>query len=324
MVGFTWTEAQAVAQVEYGVANHLHIAVETEVHLFVAESRTVENPCALIVVVLVKAMIKVIGCHAVGKDMGTVGAALAVGRTTALLVATLLESVAVDPHAAVFQITVPDSPAVVNQTGIDGIIEIPTIVAVSPAAVAVPLVAWSGIEFVGEAVGIAAVRLHIIIIIGVTVDDLVIAAKEELRVTVVAAVVVLVEAELQTRITIAVEITALDDAVGGFELHTIVGSFGEVDISPVPIIGKGVHQYPTELSGIVVAGMRLCAEVEYGVDGRPLIGLGIITEDTDAMAATATLTHVDEVADLVGACLHPKSITCHKSFYCNFCITHRR
>ena len=124
-----------------------------------------------------------------------------------------------------------------------------------------PLVTRTWIEFVGEAVGIAAMCLHVIIKIGVAVDDLVVATKEELRVTVVAAVAVFVESQLQTGIAITIEVAAFDDTIGTFQFHTTVGSLGDFNVAPVPIVGKGIHQHTTKLLGGVVARMRLLGKV---------------------------------------------------------------
>ena len=179
---------------EDGVANHLHVAVEAEVHLLIVESCAVEQPRTLIVVVLVEAVIEVVGSHTVGEHMGTIRATLAISRTTTLLVATLLETVAVDTYAAILKITIVDSPAVVDKTRVNGIVEVPAIVAVSPATVAVPLIARTRIELVGKAIGIATMSLHIIVEVRVTVDNLVIATIEVFRIAVITSVAILIEA----------------------------------------------------------------------------------------------------------------------------------
>ncbi len=238
-------------------------------------------------VVLVETVIEIVSRHAVGKHVGTIRATLAVCRTTTLLVASLLETVAVDTYAAILKITIVDSPAVVYQTGIDGIVEVPAIVGVSPTTVAVPLVARTRIELVGKAISIATMSLHIIVEVRVAVDNLVIATIEVFRIAVITSVAVLVEAQLQACVATTVEVAALHNAVGSLELHAAVCRLGDVDVAPIPVVGIRVHQHSAKLLCRIVASVGLLREVKDRIDSRLLIWRNIITEYADAMMTVA-------------------------------------
>ena len=286
---------------KHRIAYHLDVAIKAEVHLFVAESRAVKNPRAFIVIILVEAVIEVVGCHAVSKDMSTIGASFTICRTTTLLVATLFEAIAIHADATILEIAVIDGPTVVNQTGIDGIVEIPAVIAIRPAAVAMPLVARSRIELVGKAVSIAAMRLDVVVVVRVAVDDDVITAIEEFGIAVIATVAILVETQLQARIATAIEIATLNDTVAGLEFHATVGRLRDVNVAPVPIIGIGILQHATKLLSGVVSCMWLFGEVEDRIDARFLARLAVIAKDTDAMMTCATVTDVNHIVQFVGA-----------------------
>jgi hypothetical protein len=149
-------KAKAVAKVEYSVPKHLNIAVETEVHLFILECCTVYNPVTFVMVVLVEAVIQVVCSNIIQEDMCSV-------RATALLVSTLLETVTIYANGAIFKITVVDSPAILDESRVSSIVQVPTIIRVVPASVAMPLIARARIQFVGKAIGISAMRLYIVV-----------------------------------------------------------------------------------------------------------------------------------------------------------------
>ena len=158
MICLARTESETVTQVEYCSSQHFYIAVKAEVHLFIAEGCTVYYPVALVVIILVKAVIQVVRCHTVHKYVCSV-------RTTTLFVATLFEAVTINTYRAVLKISVPYCPAVFYHAGVCSIVKVPSVVTISPAAVSVPLVARSRIEFISKTVGISSVALHIIVVV---------------------------------------------------------------------------------------------------------------------------------------------------------------
>ena len=147
-------------------------------------------------------------------------------------------------------------PAVVDDHGMIGHVEIPVVIAVVPSTAAVELGAGTGEQLHGKTVSVAtvirtAVSLCVSILVGVAVDDLVVAAVGVAGIELGCAadgerlgllnLPVLIHTNLQTGVVVIAEGAALHDVVRALHLHTVVLGMLQRQSVESPVVGQMVN-----------------------------------------------------------------------------------
>ena len=232
-------------------------------------------------------------------------------------------------------ITSVPGPAVVDDNGVVDHVEVPVVVAVSPCTASVELRSGTGKQLAGETVGIAAafavalsslVVAGVVVLVGVAVDDLVVAAIGvawiELRRATDGERLGLLDAEvlehayLQARVVVPAEDATLDDVVRALHLHAVVLGVLEHQSVESPVVCQVVDVDATghleaHFGGVVHAravdndlansifrpGTQFAAQVGRGLQGGNLDALADVVSSLVNEDAVASLHQLHRLVD---------------------------
>ena len=178
------------------------------------------------------------------------------GSTSGRTSAPQFEAVAVAYLLACGGIACMPSPAAVDDYGVIHHIEVPVVIAIGPCTASVKLCSRTREELACKAVGIAAIVgaiicATIVVLVGITVDDLVVTTVGIARIELWSAAngkrlglfdgEVLVHTYLQSCVVVPTEDASLNDVIGTFYLHAVI--FGILKHKAVegPVVGFMIH-----------------------------------------------------------------------------------
>ena len=124
-------------------------------------------------------------------------------------------------------------PAIDNFNRPVGFKQVPPVVGIFPRPAAAEHVALAVVHFAGKAVGVAALAVEIEIAVGITIDDLIIAAQRP-----VGIYCLVCEPKLNAAVAVMMKYTLLDDIIISFQLNPIVAGVAYFEPFKVPVISR--------------------------------------------------------------------------------------
>ncbi len=170
-------------------------------------------------------------------------------------------------------------PAFGNDDAVVGLIEVPGIVGVAPGTATDEAVALAIVHLAGETIGIrSVVAVEVAVVMRIAIDHVVVGTELTIVGRAVARVgEIMPEAQLESRIEIVGEDTALDAIVRALELDAIVGSMGDVQAKKHPVVARDED---------ATIAHALFAKLLLEVEHRHLV---LITADGDGSLGGARL-----------------------------------